>query len=88
MHFLPLAFLKKGFTKKDSATLYILMKWIAHIFKLPLTLHLSLASRLRHVRLRDPEYHKYDNVSPEVALIASIIIVLKIIYRLDGKLRY
>jgi len=88
MHFLPLAFLKKGFIKKDPATLYILVKWIAHIFKLLLTLHPSLTPGLRYVRSRDPEHHKYDNVPPEVALMASIIIVLKITYKLDGKLRY
>jgi len=88
VRFLPLAFLKKGFTKKDPATLYILVKRIAHILKLPLTLHPSLAPGLRCVRSRDPEHHKYDNVPPEVALMASIIIVLKMTYGLDGKPRY
>ncbi|KAL9712889.1 hypothetical protein Ac2012v2_004129 [Leucoagaricus gongylophorus] len=71
-----------------TPTLYILVKRIAHILKLPLTLHPSLAPGLRRVRSRDPEHHKYDNVPPEVALMASIIIVLKMTYGLDGKPRY
>lgn len=71
-----------------TPTLYVLAKRIAYIMKLPLTLHSLLAPGLRRVKLRDPEHHKYDNVPPEAALMAALIIVLKMTYGLDGKPRY
>lgn len=40
------------------------------------------------MKIRDPEHHKYDNAPPEVALIATVIVVLKLVYGLDGKKRY
>jgi len=72
----------------NPAALYVLVKRIAHILKLPLTLHPSLAPELRRVKSRDPKNYKYDNIPPEVALMASMIIVLKMTYGLDGKPRY
>ncbi|KXN89663.1 RNA polymerase I-specific transcription initiation factor rrn7 [Leucoagaricus sp. SymC.cos] len=72
---------------EGTPTLYALTKRVAYILKLPLTLHSSLAPGLRRVKVRDPEHHKYDNVPPEVALMATIIIVLKMTYGLDGKPR-
>ena len=74
--------------ENNPAVLYVLVKRIAHILQLPLTLHPSLAPGLRRVKSRDPKNHKYDNIPPEVALMASMIIVLKMTYGLDGKPRY
>ncbi|KAJ3555541.1 hypothetical protein NP233_g12182 [Leucocoprinus birnbaumii] len=71
-----------------TPTLYALAKRMAYILKLPLTLHYSLAPGLKVVRLRDPEHHKFDNVPPEVALMAALVIVLKMTYGLDGKPRH
>ena len=39
------------------------------------------------MKMRDPEHHKYDNAPPEVALIATVLVVLKLVYGLDGKRR-
>jgi RNA polymerase I-specific transcription initiation factor RRN7 len=60
---------------------------MTYILKLPLTLHSSLAPGLERVKSKDPEHYNYDNVFPEVALIATLIIVLKMTYGLDGKPR-
>jgi RNA polymerase I-specific transcription initiation factor RRN7 len=60
---------------------------VAYLVELPLTLHSSLAPGVRRVKGKDPERHEYDNVPPEVALIATIIIVVKMAYGLDGKPR-
>lgn len=76
------------FDSFETATLYALAKRVAHILKLPLTLHSTLAPGLRRIKAKDPEHHKYDNVPPEVALMATIIIVVKMTYGLDGKPRY
>jgi hypothetical protein len=71
-----------------TATLYKLTKRLAHILSLPLTLHHSLAPKLKRSNKHDPDSHKYDNVPPELAFLATCIIVLKMIYGLDGKTRY
>jgi RNA polymerase I-specific transcription initiation factor RRN7 len=69
------------------ATLYRLAKKLGHILSLPLTLHHSLLSTLRRIAPGDPEFQLYDNVPPELALVATAIVVLKLVYGLDGKLR-
>ncbi|KAF7775991.1 hypothetical protein Agabi119p4_4384 [Agaricus bisporus var. burnettii] len=71
----------------QTPTLYALAKQVAYILELPLTLHSSLAPGVRRVKAKDSEGHKYDNVPPEVALMATIIIVVKMAYGLDGKPR-
>ncbi|KAL0949478.1 hypothetical protein HGRIS_009531 [Hohenbuehelia grisea] len=70
-----------------TPSLYILTKRLAYILSLPLTLHHSLAPGLKKLKARDPDFHKYDDVPPELALAAAVIIVLKMIYGLDGKPR-
>jgi len=70
-----------------TPTLYNLTKRLAYILSLPLTLHYSLAPNLKQVNKRDPSSHKYDNVPPEVAFLATCIVVLKMVYGLDGKIR-
>jgi RNA polymerase I-specific transcription initiation factor RRN7 len=73
---------------RPSAVLYDLAKTVAHVLSLPLALHHTLAPRLAHLKDDDPDSHKYDNVPPELALLVAVIIVLKMVYGLDGKLRY
>jgi RNA polymerase I-specific transcription initiation factor RRN7 len=69
------------------ATLYTLAKRMAHVLELPLTLHPFLAPGLVRVKGKESGRHKYDNVPAEVALMATIIIVVKMAYGLDGKPR-
>ncbi|KAG2141777.1 uncharacterized protein EDB93DRAFT_1089085 [Suillus bovinus] len=67
--------------------LYGLVKRLGSILSLPLTLHHSLSSTLHRIAPGDPEFQTYDNVPPELALVATAIVVLKLVYGLDGKLR-
>ncbi|KAF8591519.1 hypothetical protein K439DRAFT_1326822 [Ramaria rubella] len=67
-----------------NSTLYALTKSIANVLSLPLTLHPSLAPALVQSRRKDPRQHKSDNVPPELALVAALIVVLKLVYGLDG----
>lgn len=71
-----------------SATLYILTKKVARVISIPLMLHNSVASPLPRAKQRDPVGHKYDNAVPEVSLLATVIVVLKMVYGLDGRARY
>ena len=70
-----------------SATLYTLAKKLARVLSIPLSLHRSLASSLKRSRQRDPNWHKHDDAIPEVALVAVVIVVLKMVYGLDDKRR-
>lgn len=67
--------------------LYNLTKTVAHVLSLPLTLHHTLASNLPQSRDYDPQSAKFDNVPPEVGFIAAVVIVLKMVYGLDGRER-
>lgn len=67
--------------------LYRLTKRLGQILSLPLTLHHTLAPGLEKRKAYDPERHIYDNVAPEVGLIAAGIVVLKMVYGLDGRTR-
>lgn len=68
--------------------LYSLTKTLTRVLSLPLVLHHSLAPSLKRVKQRDPDSHKYDSVPPEVAFTAASVIVLKMVYGLDGTSRY
>ncbi|EGO01877.1 hypothetical protein SERLA73DRAFT_177450 [Serpula lacrymans var. lacrymans S7.3] len=70
-----------------TPTLYDLAKRLGRVLSLPLTLHYSLAPSLKRIRRTDPESHKFDNVPPELSLMATVIVVLKMVYGLDGKVR-
>ncbi|TFY79057.1 hypothetical protein EWM64_g4955 [Hericium alpestre] len=70
-----------------TPVLYDLTKTVAHVLSLPLTLHNTLAPALPQDKARDPARHIYDNVPPEVALAATVVIVLKMVYGLDGRVR-
>lgn len=63
-------------------------KRLAEILSLPLTLHNISAPRLRFLKQNDPRVHKSDNVPPEVALISAVVVVLRLVYGLDGRTRY
>lgn len=67
--------------------LYGLTKRLGKILSLPLTAHRSLAPGLKKLKNYDPGQHIYDNVAPEVALISAGIVVLKMVYGLDGRTR-
>ncbi|KAK7061801.1 hypothetical protein R3P38DRAFT_2596549 [Favolaschia claudopus] len=67
--------------------LYTLTKRLSTVLSLPLTLHHSLAPRLKQIKQYDVESHQLDNIAPELAFAATGIIVLKIIYGLDGRER-
>jgi RNA polymerase I-specific transcription initiation factor RRN7 len=62
-------------------------KRLARVLSLPLTLHHSFSPGLKQIRKRDPEKHKFDHVPPELALISTAIVVLKMVYGLDGRPR-
>ncbi|KAI0939982.1 hypothetical protein AcV5_001212 [Taiwanofungus camphoratus] len=70
-----------------TPTLYILTKKVARVISIPLMLHNSVASPLPRAKQRDPVGHKYDNAVPEVSLLATVIVVLKMVYGLDGRAR-
>ncbi|KAN0126821.1 hypothetical protein V8E52_000461, partial [Russula decolorans] len=70
-----------------SPVLYTLGKTVAHVLSLPLALHHTLAPRLAHLKDDDLDSHKYDNVPPELALLVAVIVVLKMVYGLDGQPR-
>lgn len=67
--------------------LYYFAKRLGNVLSLPLSLHHSLAPSLSSIKRGDAESHKYDNVPPEIALVATAIVVLKLVYGLDEKKR-
>jgi RNA polymerase I-specific transcription initiation factor RRN7 len=64
--------------------LYKLTKRLGKALSLPLTLHHTLAPSLEQRKKGDPQSHKHDNVPPEAVLTAAAILVLKMVYGLDG----
>ncbi|OSD04228.1 hypothetical protein PYCCODRAFT_1387083 [Trametes coccinea BRFM310] len=74
-------------TLQGTPTLYVLTKRIARLVSIPLTLHRSLAPALAREKKRDPTFHKQDSAVPEVALAAAVIVVMKLVYGLDGSPR-
>jgi len=72
---------------EPKAVLYKLSKTLAHVLSLPLVLNHTLAPRLAQSKNQDGDSHKYDDVPPELALVAVVVIVLKMVYGLDGRPR-
>ena len=70
-----------------TAVLYVMSKKLAQILSLPLVLHNISAPRLRGLKQHDPKVHKSDNAAPEVALVSTAIVILRLIYGLDGRTR-
>ncbi|PPQ94027.1 hypothetical protein CVT25_009875 [Psilocybe cyanescens] len=76
-------------TKEMGGTplLYRLTKRVASVLSVPLTLHWTLSPGLAKVKAGDGFRHHYDGVPPEVGLLGSLIIVVKMVYGLDGTAR-
>lgn len=70
-----------------EAMLYMLSKRLAKVLSIPLTLHWSLAPGLSKRKQGDSNRHQSDNAPAEVGLIAAVMIVLKMVYGLDGSKR-
>ncbi|KAF9008975.1 hypothetical protein BDQ17DRAFT_1406924 [Cyathus striatus] len=70
-----------------SPTLYGLTKRLCDIVSLPLTLHETLGPAPARIGKLNRGRHKYDSVAPEVGMVAVCIMVLKMVYGLDGKTR-
>lgn len=70
-----------------EAMLYMLSKRLASVLSIPLTLHSSLAPGLEKRSGSDPNRHQEDNAPAEVGLLAAMMIVLKMVYGLDGNER-
>lgn len=68
-----------------AASLYSIAKALSRHLELPLTLNATMAPPALRKSNTDPTRHKSDNVPPEIALIATVIIAVKMIYGLDGK---
>ena len=62
-------------------------KKLAQILSLPLALHNISAPKLRFLKQNDPKTHKLDNAPPEVALISTAIVVLRLVYGFDSRTR-
>ena len=75
-------------TERLLAVLYNMSKKLAQTLSLPLVLHNISAPRLRGLKQNNPRVHKLDNVPPEVAFISTAIVVLRLVYGLDGHARY
>jgi len=68
--------------------MYKMAKRLCEILSLPLTLHNTLAPKLKKNKAADPLTHKFDNAAPEVSIFATILMVAKMTSGLDGKERY
>ena len=66
----------------------MLSKKLGGVLSVPNTLHHTLAPMLKVHSKRDPKFHKMDNVPVEVALVSTVIIVMKLVYGLDGSERW
>lgn len=83
----PISQCARMYQYAPAATIYILAKKVARVLSVPLMLHRTLASPLQQIKKKDPVWHKFDNAVPEVCLAATVIVVLKLVYGLDGKHR-
>lgn len=77
----------------NEAILYALAKRLAKSpLSLPLTLHpywlLPALLQEDYSEKYKPSRHKSDNVPPELAFISCVVVVLKLVYGLDGRQRY
>ncbi|KAF5390663.1 hypothetical protein D9757_002714 [Collybiopsis confluens] len=70
-----------------TPTLYALTKRLSHRLSLPLALHKSLVPKLLQIESREAQTRRYDNAPVEGSLLAAVIVVLKMVYGLDGENR-
>ncbi|KAF9055428.1 hypothetical protein BDZ89DRAFT_975877 [Hymenopellis radicata] len=64
--------------------LYQMTKQLSRILDLPLSVNYTLAPSLERTKGSDPDYHTYDHVPAELGFVAGTIVVLKMVYGLDG----
>lgn len=69
------------------AVTYDLVKRTCRQLSLPMTLHHSLAPGLEKIKDRDSDSHQYDNIPPEVGVFAALVLLMKMVYGLDGQSR-
>lgn len=60
-------------------------KTLARHLELPLMLDPLIGPSVLEASVGDMKSHRSDNVPPEVAFVATLVISLKLIYGLDGK---
>ncbi|KAF9534240.1 hypothetical protein CPB83DRAFT_742905, partial [Crepidotus variabilis] len=68
-------------------TLYILTKRVLSALSMPLALSPVFAPFLEQRRASDPKGHRYDDAPPEVQVLVGVVVVLKMVYGLDGFVR-
>lgn len=66
---------------------YHMTKTFADMLRIPLTLHPSLSTQVVDTSGKLLTMQRGDNIPVELALICAIILLLKLIYGLDGRLR-
>jgi len=83
--FVPFARIADSVLTLILAPLYLLTKQLGRVLSLSTSLH--HAPFLSDIEGDNIEGHHHDNVPPEVALVGTAIIVLKLVYGLDGNMR-
>lgn len=69
------------------AGFYSMAKVLANRLAVPLTLHPSLSAVVTNERGKALAYQVGDNIPPEMALTCVIVLLLKLLYGLDGRTR-
>jgi len=72
---------------EGSAVLYTMTKALASVLSLPLALHRLLAPELSVKHYKDGKTQKGDNAPPELSIVATVIVVLKMVYGMDDRSR-
>ncbi|KAG9016882.1 hypothetical protein FRB93_009412 [Tulasnella sp. JGI-2019a] len=74
---------------KGSAVLYSMTKALASILEIPLALHRSLAPKpgVQHHKYKAVKSRHGDNAPPEMSVISTVVLAIKLVYGLDGKER-
>ncbi|KAG9043430.1 hypothetical protein FS837_009643 [Tulasnella sp. UAMH 9824] len=68
-----------------NATLYAMSRIICAALELPFTLNHALAPKVTRVRQKDGWVFKGDNAPPELSVVCTIIVALKMVYGLDNR---
>ncbi|KAG8865225.1 hypothetical protein FRB96_000115 [Tulasnella sp. 330] len=76
-------------TRSFSAVLYSMTKALAAILELPLTLHRILAPKpvVQNHRYKAVKSQRGDHAPPELSVIATVVLAIKLVYGLDGRSR-
>ena len=70
-----------------TALMYVMAKRIGIDRNVPLGLHSSLTPGVRRVKGNEPRGHVFDSVPVEVKMMSVLIMVMKMVYGLDGQTR-